>query len=224
VGELIVKGGPVMYALLGLSVLALAIVLFKAIELGRLRLRPTEFVEETLSLLTRGEWRAASALLVRQHHPVARVMSASLAVSLDASLDGETARAEVARAGSKEVRGLESWLRGLSAIGHLSPLLGLLGTVLGMIEAFMTVERAGASVSPATLAGGIWEALLTTAFGLTVALPAMAAFYVFEGEVDRIRAEMKDASVRVLVRFGKAPDVATRAATLLVEQEQDYGV
>jgi biopolymer transport protein ExbB len=111
--------------------------------------------------------------------------------------------AEVSRVGSAEIRNLESWLRGLSGIAHLSPLLGLLGTVMGMITAFIRLEEAGSKVNPSILAGGIWEALLTTAFGLIIAIPAMAAFYYLEGEVDRVRAAMKDVSVRVLLHFGK---------------------
>ena len=74
-----------------------------------------------------------------------------------------------------------------------------------MIIAFMSLEAAGAKVDPSILSGGIWEALLTTAFGLTVAIPAMAAFYYLEGEVDQVRASMKDVSIRVLRHFGKSP-------------------
>ncbi|MFP6717413.1 MAG: MotA/TolQ/ExbB proton channel family protein, partial [Alphaproteobacteria bacterium] len=81
---------------------------------------------------------------------------------------------------------------------NLSPLLGLLGTVLGMIKAFARLESAGTKVDPAILAGGIWEALLTTAFGLSVAIPALAAFYILEGQVENVRAQMKDATIRVL--------------------------
>jgi biopolymer transport protein ExbB len=115
--------------------------------------------------------------------------------------------AEVGRVGSAEIRKLESYLRGLSAIAHLSPLLGLFGTVTGMIRAFMKVQEAGARVDASLLAGGIWEALLTTAFGLAVALPAMAAYYYLEGEVDQARGTMKDVSVRILVHFGRNPVV-----------------
>mgnify|MGYP005678813071 FL=1 len=76
-----------------------------------------------------------------------------------------------------------------------------------MINAFMRLEEAGSRVDPSILSGGIWEALLTTAFGLTVAIPAMAAFYYLEGEVDHVRAAMKDASIRVLRHFGKTPHI-----------------
>src|SRR5262249_28066281 len=81
----------------------------------------------------------------------------------------------------------------------IAPLLGLLGTVSGMVKAFAKLELAGSRVDPAMLAGGIWEALLATVAGLTIAIPAMAAHYIFEGKVDRIRADMKDAAVRVIL-------------------------
>ena len=91
-------------------------------------------------------------------------------------------------------------LRGLGIIGHISPLLGLLGTVAGMIEAFITIEELGGRVDASVLAGGIWEALITTAFGLSVAIPAIVFYHYFEGRVDDIAAQMKDAASEILER------------------------
>jgi biopolymer transport protein ExbB len=218
--EFLSKGGPVMYVILALSILALAIVLLKSAQFAGLRLTPMRFVEEALLSLGAGDSVRAEEFLDRDH-PVARVMRATLTAALDARLNGQAVRTEVERVGSAELRALESWLRGLSAIGHLCPLLGLFGTVMGMIAAFMTIEHAAAAVNPAQLAGGIWEALLTTAFGLMVAIPAMAAFYLFEGEVDRIRAMMKDGTVRVLVRCGKNAEGDILKSSAVGE---DYGV
>ena len=76
-------------------------------------------------------------------------------------------------------------------ISNIAPLLGLLGTVIGMITAFSKLEESGSRVDPAILAGGIWEALLTTAFGLIVAIPALAAFYWLDGRVDNVREDMR---------------------------------
>jgi len=218
--EFLMKGGPVMYVLLALSVLALAIVLLKALQFARLRAASMRFVREALDRLECGDALESQKVLERDH-PVARVMRTTLVCARDARFSAASIRTEVERVGSAELRALESWLRGLSAIGHLCPLLGLFGTVLGMIKAFMTIETAGSAVNPGQLAGGIWEALLTTAFGLMVAIPAMGAFYLFEGEVDRMRAVMKDATVRVLTACGKevGGDVLTLAAA-----GEDYGV
>ena len=77
--------------------------------------------------------------------------------------------------------------RTLELIGLIAPLLGLLGTILGMITAFKALQSSGAQADPAVLAGGIWEALLTTAFGLAVAIPAIVAFNLSENRIDRLR-------------------------------------
>jgi biopolymer transport protein ExbB len=221
--ELMAKGGPVMAVLLAVSIVALAIVLYKAVQLGRLRLAARGVASEAFAALEAGDARGAVVALEARAHPIARVMRTSVLMGSDPTVDREAARSEVVRVGTLEVRALESWLRGLSAAAHLSPLLGLLGTVFGMIEAFMNIEGAGDAVSPAILAGGVWEALLTTAFGLTVAIPSMAAYYLFEGEVDRIRAAMQDASTRVLMRFGKGEPEDT-ALMPRVASGSDYGI
>jgi biopolymer transport protein ExbB len=199
------QGGPVMLVLLALSVLATAIILAKLFQFFRSGLHRLDFVEPALSALHSGQNDNALAILLRQYSPVARVMESATRCGADPTMSARDVEAEVSRVGSAQIRNLESWLRGLSSIAHLSPLLGLLGTVTGMISAFMRLEEAGSRVDPSILSGGIWEALLTTAFGLTVAIPAMAAFYYLEGEVDHVRAAMKDASVRVLRHFGKSP-------------------
>ena len=129
---------------------------------------------------------------------MARVMETAINAKAHSGLSVEDRDAEIARVGTAEIRGVESYLRGLEIIANVSPLLGLLGTVLGMITAFSELESAGSKVDPAILAGGIWEALLTTAFGLVVAIPALIMFHVLEGRVDETRATMRDAVVRVI--------------------------
>jgi biopolymer transport protein ExbB len=201
--DLLLRGGPLMAVLLLLSIFALAILLTKLWQFSRARLRSVGFVEATLAALEAGDEASVSRSLAAQRHPLARVLETAIAVGRDRRLGSAEAQAEVARVGTREVRGLESWLRALSSIAHLSPLVGLLGTVLGMIVAFMRIEDSGSTVDPALLSGGIWQALITTAVGLTIAIPSMAAYHFFEGEVDRVRAAMEDAAIRVLGRFGK---------------------
>ena len=218
------QGGPVMYVLLGLSVVAAAIVLLKFYQFSRCRLRRSKPVlDESMQLIEDGDYGAARNRLKGCPSPVARVMEATLAGMLDPRTPAGVVEVEVARVGSREVWILEGWLRGLSSIAHLSPLLGLLGTVFGMIEAFMKIQGAGSRVDPALLSGGIWEALLTTAFGLAVAIPAMGAFYLLEGEVDRVRAVMKDMSLRIMVLFGKVPSAAEALDQPALARE-GYGV
>lgn len=201
--EIVTRGGPVMGVLAGLSVFALAILLAKLWQFWRAGLRATGFVDPILELVADRRLDAARERLASTSHPTARVIETAISVGADRSKRAAAAEAEVARVGTRELRDLESWLRALSSIAHLSPLVGLLGTVIGMILAFMQVERSGSTVDPSLLSGGIWQALLTTAYGLTIAIPSMAAFHLLEGEVDRVRASMKDASIVVLGSFDK---------------------
>jgi len=198
-----------MLVLLAMSVLAVTIILLKLFQFYRSGLRRLAFVDDTVLAVQRGEHEQAIKHLQQHDNPVAKVLESAIRYGADPTMSTGDVEAEVSRVGSAQIRNLESWLRGLSSIAHLSPLLGLLGTVTGMIVAFMSLEAAGSRVDPSILSGGIWEALLTTAFGLTVAIPAMAAFYYLEGEVDRVRAAMKDASIRVLRHFGKTPHVGS---------------
>ncbi len=213
-----------MYVLLGLSVLAAAISLAKLYQFSRLQLRRSESrVAESVELIQEGEYEEALRRLDGCPTPLARVIETTLDCMLDKRRSPQAIDVEIGRVGSNVIRDLESWLRGLSSIAHLSPLLGLLGTVMGMIEAFMELQRAGSHVDPALLSGGIWEALLTTAFGLAVAIPAMASFYMLEGEVDHVRAAMKDKSWALMVHFDKVPAVVEQAGESKVADES-YGV
>ncbi len=205
--ELFQQGGSVMYVLLLMSILATAIILLKLYQFYRSALRQTAFVEKAVASIEQGEYALALQDLQRQASPVARVLESAVSFGANPAMSSGDVEAEVSRVGSAQIRNLESWLRGLSSIAHLSPLLGLLGTVTGMIVAFMNLQAAGSRVDPSILSGGIWEALLTTALGLTVAIPAMAAFYYLEGVVDHVRADMKDASIQVLRHFGKSPHI-----------------
>ena len=86
---------------------------------------------------------------------------------------------------TKSVKELEKRIDILGIIAHTAPLLGLLGTVTGMIRAFMVIESASGRVNPQLLAGGIWEALLTTAFGLMIAIPSFIAYHIFNNKLDK---------------------------------------
>ena len=114
----------------------------------------------------------------------------------------------VARVARSQLKSLTVYLRGLDVIVTLAPLLGLLGTVLGMIAAFQALEQTAGRASPALLAGGIWEALLTTAVGLAIAIPAAAALHGFESVVERIRHAMEDAATRFFTTVVPRPDAA----------------
>jgi biopolymer transport protein ExbB len=107
------------------------------------------------------------------------------------------------RYGSEELQRMERGFRTLSILGHTAPLLGLLGTVVGMIKAFMVIEVAGGQVDSQALAGGIWEAMLTTGVGLTVAIPILLLLHMLEGMADKRAHSMRRSAMLLLERLPK---------------------
>ena len=195
---LIDKGGPVMLILLGFSIIALTIVLAKTYQFWAIKLSTVKFIDASILHLTKNAPSRALEDLKSNPHPAATVLTSVIESSTNTSMAPSEVETEVNRVGSREIKNLERYLRGLEVIANLSPLLGLLGTVLGMIKAFARLETAGTNVDPAILAGGIWEALLTTAFGLSVAIPSLAAFYLLEGRVANCRSLLEDSATRAL--------------------------
>ncbi len=188
---LLQKGGAIMYVLLFLSISSLTIILLKVIQFWRLG----ESRSGLMELVASGATHEIRRRLAHARHPAARVVE----IALDTGhLPRELQEAEIERVGSVEIRSLETYIRSLEVVANLSPLIGLLGTVIGMIKAFGKLEEAGARVDPSQLAGGIWEALLTTAFGLIVAIPALGAVHYLERKVEGVRALMRDVAARVI--------------------------
>ena len=203
--DLIEKGGPVMFILLGFSIFAFAIIFIKLIQFFSAALSSTNKIEKILSKLN---GRNAKKLLVEIQeikNPLARIIEVVILTKSDRRFDKESREAEISRIISIEIRNLENYLGGLEVVASISPLLGLFGTVLGMIKAFLNLEKAGSQIDPALLAGGIWEALLTTAFGLAIAIPALAAYHLFENKISNTRDKINDAVVRTntLLNFKK---------------------
>ena len=203
--DLIEKGGPVMFILLGFSIFAFAIIFIKLIQFFAAALSRTNKLEQILAKLN---GRNAKKLLVeiqKIKNPMARIIEVVILTKSDRRFDKESREAEISRIISIEIRNLENYLGGLEVVASISPLLGLFGTVLGMIKAFLNLEKAGSQIDPALLAGGIWEALLTTAFGLAIAIPALAAYHLFENKISNTRDKINDAVVRTntLLNFKK---------------------
>ena len=203
-------GGPAMWAIALLSVLTIALILWKIMRLIGLGVwsggRKTA---QALDLWSDGKSDAAVAHLKDRRSARAQLARAAMAAALNPQLDREAAEAETTRVARAVLEQARSGLRGLELASTIGPLLGLLGTVTGMIAAFAALQEAGAQADPATLAGGIWEALLTTAAGMAVAIPAQIALTWFEGSVDRLRHDMEDAATRILHR-ARAPLPAQR--------------
>jgi biopolymer transport protein ExbB len=205
-------GGPVVLVLLAMSVLALTLVLAKLIQFRRGHVGATAPAREALALCRAGRADEAIARAAASRNPTAQALARALR-GQRLALAEPVVREEVLRYGSNVLFELRRGLRPLEVIGSLAPLLGLLGTVLGMIEAFRQLEAAGNQVNPAILSGGIWEALLTTAVGLTVAIPVVAMLNWLERRVDHLAHEMDDVVTQAFtVDLGEAAPASRPAA------------
>ncbi|MBK1725508.1 MotA/TolQ/ExbB proton channel family protein [Halorhodospira neutriphila] len=196
------NGGPVLILLALLSVFTLTLILLKLWQFSAARLHDRRTMAQALASWHAEEPGQALQRLAASRHIGAEPLAAAMRGRLDPEADEARLREEVTRLASGRLEQLRAYLRGLEAIGALSPLLGLLGTVLGMIEAFRQLEAAGSQVDPAMLSGGIWEALLTTAAGIALAIPAVAALTWLERVVERFRHRLEDAVTQV---FTAAP-------------------
>jgi len=193
------KAGPIGAVIVAGSVVACFIVLERIWAFWRIRLRDASLAARLRELVAAGSVAEAAAAARQEVNPVA----VSLAHLLEraASAEGRS-RTElekaVIHAATREVRGLERFLPTLALIANVAPLLGLMGTVTGMIEAFQAIQNLGGKVNASVLAGGIWEAMLTTALGLGVAIPATIAHHLLQGRVQRLAAELEDEASSLL--------------------------
>ena len=190
-------GGPVVVCLALVSVATLATVLYKLWQFRSSGVGRHRALGEAVAHWDAGERGAAEGALARSTSYLAPVVAMAFAAGPE---DTDRLRAE---AETRFAR-LESGFRFLDAVAELAPLLGLFGTVLGMIEAFQALQTAGRDVDPSILAGGIWVALLTTAAGLAVAMPTGLALRWFEGRMDAERVLAERAIAAVLHPQGRA--------------------
>ena len=194
--DLLQAGGPVVVILIVLSVIALAIVLLKLWQFRAMRIGEGRSAEEALSLWHAGRTAEAQQVADNARSPVSQALARAMR-GQRRGLPENQVREEVLRYGGDVLAELRGWFRPLEVIASLAPLLGLFGTVLGMIEAFRQLEAAGNQVNPAILSGGIWEALLTTAVGLAVAIPVVAILNWLERRVDRLAQRMDSVVTRL---------------------------
>lgn len=189
------KGGLLVIPIGLCSVVALAVFLERVIFFFRLR-RSDRGLVNALITLTREERLSEAITKARSsRHPLGRLLTELLSVR---GCDEQTRQAAIREAYAHESRGLASRLQLLATIGNIAPLLGLLGTITGMIKAFMAIQQTGGKVDAAALAGGIWEAMLTTALGLSVALPVMMAHSYLVSRVEIQEARLKSGILRYL--------------------------
>lgn len=192
------RGGPAIWGIAALSVATLSLILWKLWRLAVLGAFSGQRAEHAVTLWQQGARDAAAAAVAGRVGLRARLVRAAIGAIGD-GLPEARAREETTRVARRLLAEVREGIRALELIAVIAPLLGLLGTVLGMIDAFQTLESSGATADPADLAGGIWEALLTTAAGMAVAIPAAMAVTLFEAIADSARADMEDLATRIFV-------------------------
>lgn len=196
--ELIQKGGPVMYPIILCSVIAFAIVIERIYYLYKAKVDTKDFINNIDITIKRNRIAEAIKICDKTPGPIGRIIKAGI---LKHDRTRQEIRESVEDAGHQEVPMLEKHISLLATIGHVSPLLGLLGTVTGMVRAFQIIQEKSASfnpVSPGDLAGGIWEALLTTVAGLIVAIPTVVAYNYLVNRVDEFVLDMERSATEVI--------------------------
>lgn len=201
------KGGLVMWPILLCSVLALMIVMERAWFLRPHRVIKREFLPDVKRLAVKGDFERALKICKSYDLAISRIVQAGLQRGRFGLLEVERA---IEAAGAHEATLLQKRLRGLGVLANLTPMLGLLGTVIGMIKAFNVISESGTG-NPGLVASGISEALITTATGLIVGIPTLALYHYFRGKVDGLVYEMEEISLEFVEDIQHAVEgVSTR--------------
>lgn len=198
--QVFLAGGPVMWPILLCSIFAFAIILEKFWHLHRIEIDTKDFLDKIMEQVKHHRIKEALQICDATPSPIARILKAGI---LKYDRTREEIKEAIEDASIYEIPKLEKNLSTLATLAHVSPLLGLLGTVTGMVRCFQTIQSKATSlhpVSPGDLAGGIWEALLTTVAGLIVAIPTFVAYNYLVNRINNFVLEMEKASTE-LVNF-----------------------
>jgi biopolymer transport protein ExbB len=186
--SIFLKGGIIMWFILACSIIALTVVIDRYIVVRKAKINVPAFMVRLRGMLKKKDITGAISYCMEEKSPVANIVRRGLTKY---KLGHERVKDAIENAGRQEISKLEKGLAVLASISGIAPLLGFLGTVTGMISAFMTIEDLAGSANPSDLAGGIWEALLTTAFGLIVGIPALAFYNYFVSAVKKLVGDME---------------------------------
>jgi biopolymer transport protein ExbB len=201
--EVLVSGGLVMYPLAALSVLALMLIFFYLITLRRGMVVSGRYMNTADAMLKRKDLSALLAVSERHNEAVAGVMEKALHFLENHPGAGMAEAREIAEAEGIRLAGLwNQRISYLADIGSIAPMVGLFGTVLGMIKSFSVVASDIVASRPMMLAGGVAEALVTTAAGLFIGIPAMAAYAFFRGRVQGMISDLEAASTILMAQLG----------------------
>jgi biopolymer transport protein ExbB len=192
---LIATGGPVMWALAGISVLALVLFLHKLLELHRAQINTSDFLVGLYNVLRRGNTVEAVSNCEDTPGPVAQLVRAAL---LKADEPPEEIAKAIQQAGISEIPRLEHRLNLLATLGKIAPMLGLLGTVLAMMDALWVMNMQAPLAHLDDMSGHLWNALLTTATGLTITMPIYAGYNLLVSRIESLVLDMEFAASDVL--------------------------
>lgn len=189
--DMIQRGGPVMYLIIILSVIAFGIILERMYNFAKARIDAQKFMDEIIKHLKRNKIIEAIEMCNQTPGPIAHIIKAGI---LKHDRSKPEIREAIDEAAQLEIPRLEKHLPIIATIAHIAPLLGLLGTVSGIIKAFQIIQTKALTmtpVNPGDLSGGIWEALLATLAGLAVAIPTYVAYNYLVSQVDSLVYEME---------------------------------
>jgi biopolymer transport protein ExbB len=192
--ELVKSGGWLMLPIIACSVVALGIVIERFWSLQRKRVMPDYLMKQILQLHQEKKLNLADLEKLKSSSPLGRILSAGL---VNRNHDKDVMKEAIEEVGRQVVHELEKYLNTLGTIASISPLLGLLGTVIGMIKVFSVIVTAGVG-DPGVLAGGISEALITTAAGLSVAIPSLMFHRYFSGLIDQLVIGMEEQALKMV--------------------------
>ncbi|MDZ7824036.1 MAG: MotA/TolQ/ExbB proton channel family protein [Ahrensia sp.] len=191
-------GGPVVAILFAVSIIALAVILAKVFQFWQRGIGTKALARKAVECWRDGRPREAIEIARRGKSPSARAIASALMLSMENRLSKNEIEEALSRDVNADLHGLQSGFRFLDAVAQMAPLLGLFGTVLGMIDAFRSLQEAGSVVDPSILAGGIWVALLTTAAGLAVAMPVSIVLTWLETRVENERMAVETVVADIL--------------------------
>jgi biopolymer transport protein ExbB len=193
--ETLLRGGFMMIPILLGSILALTIIIERLWTLQRSKVAPNPFLTRMNGMLQAGRCSEALSACRENDTNVARILAAGLQQT-------SRPRSEITEAlelaGRQENARLTRWIGALGAIAALEPLMGLLGTVLGLIESFRDVEKLQVVGNPSVVAAGVWQALITTAAGLVIAIPTYAMYRYFRSRVSDLVMEMESSAFELV--------------------------
>ena len=190
-------GGPALWVIFGISIVLVTVGLWKFWHLIKLGAWNKKQADEILKLWLE---KKVEPVDVNQQNIRAKILGQTILAISDKNYTKEMVREECVRLANNDLNEARRGLRIIDLIVTIAPLVGLLGTVLGMIEAFQALQDSGAQADPSALAGGIWEALLTTAAGMGIAIPASILLSWYDSVVDNVQADIENLSTQAILR------------------------